>query len=279
MDKIPNIIHYCWFGEKPLSKIAINNINSWKKFFPNYKIIQWNETNYNINKNSYISDAYKFKKYAFVSDYARYDVLYKYGGIYFDVDVQVIRSFNNIINNGAFMGTEYKKPHLVNPGLGFGATKNNILFRNILDFYDSQKFINDREYLINNNIVSYTNTILKKQGYDENSLLQKISNITIYPPEYFDSGSPFCSYVKITKNVYSIHHYTASWLNESNTQNMKLYKWNNLGIFLYHKKFEWLMKTKFFEILKNIYLNGFITSIKESRKFHCSFLKLFFMLI
>src|SRR5215510_15199585 len=103
---IPKIIHYCWFGGNPLSELALKCIASWKKYFPNYEIKEWNESNYDVHKIPYTSEAYNAKKYAFVSDYARFDILYQYGGIYFDVDVEVIKQFGDILNDTGFMGME-----------------------------------------------------------------------------------------------------------------------------------------------------------------------------
>ena len=91
---IPKIIHYCWFGGKEKPKDVLDCIASWKKYCPDYKIIEWNETNYDVHKNQYMSDAYKERKWAFVSDYARIDVVYTYGGIYLDTDVEVIKPLN-----------------------------------------------------------------------------------------------------------------------------------------------------------------------------------------
>ena len=103
---IPKIIHYCWFGGNPLPDDAKKCIASWKKFFPDYEIKEWNETNYDLSVCPYVKEAYESKKWAFVSDYARFDILYKYGGLYFDTDVEVIKSFDDILKNGAFMGQE-----------------------------------------------------------------------------------------------------------------------------------------------------------------------------
>ena len=96
---IPKTIHYCWFGRKPLPELALRCIDSWKKYLPEYNIKEWNEDNYDINKNQYIKEAYQAQKYAFVSDYARFDILFQHGGIYFDTDVEVIKKLEPIIEN------------------------------------------------------------------------------------------------------------------------------------------------------------------------------------
>lgn len=106
---IPKIIHYCWFGRNPLPKSAIKCIESWKQFFPDYQIKEWNEDNFNVNITLYTREAYEKKKYAFVSDYARYWILYNYGGLYFDTDVEILKSFDSIIEKGPFMGAEKER--------------------------------------------------------------------------------------------------------------------------------------------------------------------------
>ena len=121
----PQIIHYCWFGRNPLPDLALKCIASWRKYLPDYEIKEWNEDNFDVNIIPYTAEAYKAKKYAFVSDYARFYILYKYGGLYFDTDVEVIRPISDILNNGAFMGCECdgmskSSPITVAPGLGLG---------------------------------------------------------------------------------------------------------------------------------------------------------------
>ena len=123
---IPKIIHYCWFGGKPLPESARKYIASWRKYFPDYEIKEWNENNFDVNIISYTAEAYKARKYAFVSDFARFWILYHHGGLYFDTDVEVIGSFDDIIARGPFMGCESGlRPMegdslLVAPGLGLG---------------------------------------------------------------------------------------------------------------------------------------------------------------
>ena len=100
---ISKIIHYCWFGGNPLPPLALECIASWKKFLPDYEIIQWNESNFDVNMIPYTAEAYKQKKYAFVSDFARFWIVYKYGGLYFDTDVEVVKPLNDIIAKGNFI--------------------------------------------------------------------------------------------------------------------------------------------------------------------------------
>ena len=134
---IPKIIHYCWFGGNPLPESAHNFIKSWKKFNPDYKIKEWNESNFDVHCCRYVEEAYNAKKWAFVSDYARFHALYNEGGIYFDTDIKVLKSFDDLLDCGAFFGFGWKTLTLP----VFGASKGLNCFKLILDYYNSRNFI------------------------------------------------------------------------------------------------------------------------------------------
>ena len=150
---IPKIIHYCWFGGKSLPESAKKCIASWKKYLPDYEIKEWNESNFNVNIIPYTAEAYRAKKYAFVSDYARFYILYKYGGLYFDTDVEVIRNMDDIIARGPFMGCEGEAKQPMNgtrdkattlgvaPGLGLGVNPGLGLYKEIIDIYKQKSFL------------------------------------------------------------------------------------------------------------------------------------------
>lgn len=118
---IPKKIHYCWFGRNPLPELAVRCIESWKKYCPDYEIIEWNEDNYDINKISYVKEAYQARKWAFVTDYVRLDVVNQYGGIYLDTDVELLKSLDPLLKYKSFFGMEEGK--FIATGLGFGAEK------------------------------------------------------------------------------------------------------------------------------------------------------------
>lgn len=215
---IPKTIHYCWFGRNPLPPLAIECIESWRKFLPDYEIKEWNEDNFDVNMIPYTSEAYKEKKYAFVSDFARFWILYHYGGLYFDTDVKVIKPMNDIIENGAFMGFERdpkkKRRGLVNPGLGLGFEKEHIFLKQMLDYYERLHFIdNDGSLLTNKTIVHYTTDMLQCLGLN-NKKLQQICDITVYPAEYFAPIHFVTKRLHITNNTRSIHCYMGSWANK-----------------------------------------------------------------
>lgn len=214
---LPKIIHYCWFGRNPLPKSALKCIASWKKFFPDYEIIEWNEDNFDVNSIPYTAQAYEARKYAFVSDYARFKILYEHGGLYFDTDVEVIRSMDDIIAAGPFMGFEIDpngKDYCgaVNPGLGLGATANMPLYANIMEAYKDFQYLKADGSQNMKTVVMYVTEILQSNGLTPKIGLQEIEGITIYPKEFFNPLDSLTGRLKKTENTRSIHWYTMSWL-------------------------------------------------------------------
>lgn len=218
---IPKKIHYCWFGGKSLPEDARKCIASWRKYFPDYEIIEWNETNFDVNAIPYTQEAYNVGKYAFVSDYARFKVLYEYGGLYFDTDVEVIKPFDDIIEAGPFMGFEINPTKnsqgYIAPGLGLGAETKMDLYKNILKYYSTLNFIKkDGSFNITDAVVNITTREIYKYPIIriENGIM-KIADNNIYPAEYFNPLQDSTGKLFITPNTHSIHWYSKSWLNES----------------------------------------------------------------
>ena len=223
---IPKTIHYCWFGRNPLPPLAIQCIESWKKYFPDYEIKEWNEDNFDVNMISYTSEAYQAKKYAFVSDYARFWILYNYGGIYFDTDVEIIRPMNDIIKKGPFMGCESTVSSLstpmINPGVGLGCNPNHILIKRMLDLYATLSFVSNNNNSLNyKTIVEYTTETLIKYGLISTNKIQLIEGFYIYPNDYFNPINIITKRLHITDNTRSIHHFAASWVKPSLKRNIK----------------------------------------------------------
>lgn len=207
---IPKKIHYCWIGGNPLPKSAQKCIASWKKFCPDYEIIEWNESNYDFTKNQYMKEALEAKKWGFVPDYARLDIIYKHGGIYFDTDVEVVASFDSMLENNGFAGFEDRS--FINFGQGFGAEAGNPVIKKLRDSYNSLNFINVDGTL--NMVASpeLNTIILVEMGLNRNGEKQILNNcFTIYPSDYFCPKSFTDGIIRTTDNTYSIHHYEASW--------------------------------------------------------------------
>ena len=217
---IPKVIHYCWFGRNPLPESAVKCINSWKKFFPNYEIKEWNEDNFDVNMIPYTHEAYEAKKYAFVSDYARIWVLYHYGGLYFDTDVEVIKKMDDIVVRGSFMGIEvdYSEGSTmsVNPGLGLGSIQHHPLYKEILDYYNRINFILEDGSHNLFAIVRITTLILCNNGMKNTNLLQEVAGVWIYPRDYFNPLDDNMGKLVITENTRCIHWYTKTWMKKQN---------------------------------------------------------------
>jgi hypothetical protein len=209
---IPKVIHYCWFGRNPLPQLALKCIESWKRFFPDYEIKEWNEDNFDVNMIIYTKEAYQVKKYAFVSDYARFWILYNYGGIYFDTDVEVIKSMDNILEKGAFMGCERNVGSVVNPGLGIACALGLGIYKELLDLYVNLHFIKEDGRLNLKTVVEYTTELLKKGGLENKIGIQKLQGLIIYPKEYFCPIDYETKKKTITNNTRTIHHFAGSWL-------------------------------------------------------------------
>ncbi|MBD8003436.1 glycosyltransferase family 32 protein [Phocaeicola faecium] len=211
---IPKIIHYCWFGGNPLPQFAIKCIESWRKYFPNYEIKEWNERNFDVNIIPYTRDAYLAKKYAFVSDYARFWILYHYGGIYFDTDVEVIRSMNDLLDKGGFMGCEIDKGdnYSVAPGLGIASEAHHPLYYNILEKYKHLPFFLEENRINPYAVVRITTDALFEAGLLPQPKIQTIQNITIYPADFFNPWNDVLGKMNKTSNTRSIHWYSKTWM-------------------------------------------------------------------
>ncbi len=213
---MPKKIHYCWFGGNPLNEMALKCIESWKKFFPEYEIICWNESNFDVNCCDYTKEAYAAKKWAFVSDYARFAILHEHGGLYFDTDVEIIKPMDDLIAMGAFMGCETSsadgKVPAVAAGLGLGAEPRHELYKEIIEDYEQSHFAKpDGEIDTVNTVVARITKILSAHGLKATNEIQCVCGIYIYPKDYFSPKDVLTHELNITENTRSIHHYDASW--------------------------------------------------------------------
>ena len=216
---IPKIIHYCWFGGNPLPALAVKCIESWKEYLPDYEIKEWNENNFDVYINQYTTEAYQAKKYAYVSDYARFWALYNEGGLYFDTDVEIIKPLDDIIAKGPFMGCEKDGDGLQNypdvaPGLIVGCEPHSKIIKELFSIYDTFSFIAENPGAstgLYKTVVAYTSEILVKHALTTAQGIQQVDDITIYPKEYFNPLEHI-NQLKITKNTRTIHHYAGTWI-------------------------------------------------------------------
>lgn len=226
---IPKKIHYCWFGRSPLPESARKCIASWRKYLPDYEIIEWNEDNFDVNSIPYTAQAYGAKKYAFVSDYARFKILHEQGGLYFDTDVEVVRPMDDIIAAGPFMGFEFdpdgkKYKGTVAPGLGLGAEPGMEIYSEILDVYKDLRFLNEDGTPNMKTVVAYITEILDRKGLTAAKGIQHVGGLTIYPKEVFCPKSYEDGELHITPNTRTIHHYDGTWFDRTLQRSFELQK-------------------------------------------------------
>lgn len=200
---IPKIIHYCWFGPNPKSDLIQRCIHSWKQLCPDYEIMEWNESNFDISTNKYCQQAYNDKRYAYVSDIARLVVLLRYGGIYLDTDVELLKPLDDLLYNTCFMGAE--NDNTVNTGLILGAEANHPFIKSHLEYYETAQV----DYAKPCTVI--TSELLGLSAESINDVI-KIKGVTIYPSDYF---CPLKNIgrgpLELTDNSFSIHHYSLSW--------------------------------------------------------------------
>ena len=208
---IPKIIHYCWFGKNEKSASMLKCIESWKKFCPDYEIIEWNEDNFDIDCIPFVREAYSAKKWAFVADYARLKIIYENGGIYLDTDVELIKSLDPLLTLCGYAG--FQRDGYIATGLGFGAEKGNQLICEVMaDYHDRHVPANDKDY--SEIACPILNTaVLERYGLIPNGQKQTVMGITFYPYDYFSPKDSQTYVTEITQNTYSIHHYDATWKN------------------------------------------------------------------
>ncbi len=207
---IPKIIHYCWFGGNEMPKDIQENIIQWKKILPDYEFMLWDEKNFSTEYNEYVSGAYKMKKYAFVSDVARIHALYNYGGIYLDTDIEVKKSFDDLLDKSKLiLGYENNNRDIMTAFIA--AEKENIYMRKMLDTYKNDKFIlgngvfNDEA-----NPVRLTR-LLKKEGFPVPLNEFETSELCVYKEDVF-SAMRFYDMVEISNDrTYTVHHFKSSW--------------------------------------------------------------------
>lgn len=208
---IPKIIHYCWFGGKPLPSDVKQYIETWKKYCPDYEIKQWDESNFDINENAYCREAYEARKWAFVTDYVRLKVLHDYGGFYMDTDVEVCKSLDDLRQYAALSGYE-SETHIQTGTMG--ACLDNQWIKFLLSYYDDAHFKKpDGTYDITTNVETITRMTKERYGIKLNGEFQVFGeNYVLFPFEFLCAKSLINGKIMKTDNTYTIHHFAASWV-------------------------------------------------------------------
>lgn len=209
---IPKKIHYMWLGKNPLPENLQKCIDSWKRYCTDYEVIQWDESNYDISKSSYMKQAYEAGAYGFVPDYARLDILYQHGGIYMDTDVEVVKSLDDMLYQQGFCGVE--KWQTINFGGCSGAVKGHGAIKEFLDGRKKVSFYNADGSQNRNTCGFYDTNIAIENGYQINGTTQNIMGINIYAFDYFHPYDYMSGKTVRTKNTYAIHRFNGGWLDD-----------------------------------------------------------------
>ncbi len=207
---IPKVIHYCWFGDQELPELYKRCIESWKCYCPDYHIQRWDETNCDINETIFTKQAYEAGKLGFVPDYFRLKIIYEYGGIYMDTDVEVLKNLDDLLYNHAFCGLQ--QPGEVNFGCGFGAGKGNELLHRLMKRYTVMPFVMEDGSLNVTPSPEYQTMDLMDEGMQYGNKVQVVQGMTIYPTEVLSPKCWFTEECHISDNSYTLHHYEGSWL-------------------------------------------------------------------
>lgn len=207
---IPKTIHYCWFGRNPLPKLAQDCLASWKKYLPEYEVVEWNEDNFPLEEFQFAKEALENRKFAFVSDVCRLYALKEFGGIYMDTDVEVLKSLDSFLHHPAFSG--FENDDFVPTGI-MASEKNGTWATELLKYYNNRSFIKENgEFDTVSNTFIITK-IMKDKGFKMNNSFQEIPGyVAFYPNEYFCPKSYKTGKIELTKNSFCIHHFAKSWI-------------------------------------------------------------------
>lgn len=215
---IPKVINYFWIGGGKIPENSQRCIESWKKYCPDYEIKEWNENNYDFSKNIYMKQAYEKKKWGFVPDFARLDIIYNYGGIYLDTDVEIVKNIDDLLFGQAFIGWESR--YYVNAGSGFGAAPHNAMIKEMMMSYDGIEFVNPDGSLNLLASPQYQTATLEKFGLQKNGRYQNINGMNVYPANFFSPKSFYSGINWVNNDTYMIHHYDASWVKGADQDEM-----------------------------------------------------------
>lgn len=206
---IPKIIHYCWFGRGEMPELAKRCMASWKKYCPDYEMIEWNEDNFDFDQHPYLRDCLERQKYAFLSDFARLLVVQEYGGIYFDTDVELLRRPDELLRFQAFYG--FENPQNVNTGQGFGAEPGHITVTAMAEEYLKLSADEEGHYPVAACPQLNTRALLPL-GLRPDGTRQNVAGAEILPVEYLNPYDNATGKLRKTAHTYSVHWYAKSWM-------------------------------------------------------------------
>lgn len=198
---IPKIIHYCWLSNDPIPEELQRYMQTWKEKLPDYEFMLWNFERFDINSSIWVKQAFEAKKYAFACDYIRLYAVYNYGGIYMDMDVEVIKPFDDLLKGDYILGKESEES--VEAGI-FGAVPKANWIKKCLEYYENKHFTLDN--------TTYDETPLPYTMYNILSKEIEHGHLKLLPTDYLTAKSWKNGKIHVTSNTYTIHHFAASWI-------------------------------------------------------------------
>lgn len=205
---IPKKIHYCWFGKGEKSEQIQACIASWRRFCPDYEIIEWNEENFDLDCIPYVAYAYKNKSYAHLTDYARLKIVYENGGIYLDTDVELIASLDRFLSHESFFAMQHSME--VATGLGFGAVAGAAILVELMKNYE-RKTVTERDGFLTETCVETDRSVFERRGLAASVEVMYLCDTVVYPPRFFDPKDFETGKTSVTTDTVSIHHYSRTW--------------------------------------------------------------------
>lgn len=255
-------IHYCWFGRQPLPDDVQAMIATWRRYCPDYKIIEWNESNFDINANDYVREAYEAQKWAFVTDYVRLKVLYEQGGFYMDTDVEVVKPLDPLLVFDAVFGYETKTSIQT---CTIGANCGNKWIETLLKNYDNRHFLKpDGLYDLTTNVMTITRLTTDRYRLILDGTTKKFGeNMLLLPFDYLCAKSYQTGKVMLTKHTYTIHHFKGSWLTDEKKHQVEVSR-------AYYNKLSWIpfkcLRQKIAATISVYNVYGIIEVVKRIRK-------------
>lgn len=230
IQKIPKKIHYIWFDGGEIPDKLKNYMATWKQYCPDYEIIRWDESNYDITKNQYTYEAYCAGKYGCASDFVRLDIIYNHGGIYLDTDIELCKNLDDLLCDDSFFSVDFEGS--VNTGAGFGAIQYNPIIGDMMKVYENEHFIDADGNMHTKPCHRYQTPVLKQYGFDITQKYQKINGSVLYPCEVLAPIANYSRAERITKKTYSIHHSELSDASEDDRKGRERFKnkiWNRIN--------------------------------------------------
>lgn len=224
---IPKIIHYFWGGQE-MPDLMKRNVEHWHELCPDYEIKAWNEHNYDVTKNKYMKQAYEMQKWGFVPDYARLDIVYQYGGIYLDTDVEMVKRPDKLLYQKCFAIKDAS--FFLNFGAGFGAMSGMDIIRELRDYYDTADFISGDGGINRQPAQYHTYQVMRKYKYQVDDQFQQIEGMNIYPMIMAGTNA-YTMQMRVTEKTFFLHYGTATWLDKEYGQEKRRLYENNKDCF------------------------------------------------